>query len=55
MTSEKKLAEDHWLFIEKLLATIETKHPTYHTTETLKYLYMQAIIHGYKHGISEAE
>jgi hypothetical protein len=43
-------AEAHWEFIEKLLDTCTTETVT---KETLKFLYIEAMVHGYKHAIQE--
>lgn len=45
MTDEKKLAEDHWAWLEPLLAP----HYDPETLATMKYLYITGIIHGWKH------
>ena len=46
MSEFRKQAEDHWNFIEGII-TIFLK--------LAKWLYIQGMIHGYKHGKKEAE
>ena len=47
MTSDfRSEAEAHWQFIEKLLDTCTSETVT---KETLHFLYVEAMIHGYKH------
>ena len=49
MTDIKKLAELHWEWLEPLLSPhFDTK-----TLTTMKYLYITAMIHGYKHRAGE--
>jgi hypothetical protein len=46
--SFRKEAEEHWQFIDELLKTIEDDSGMV-PYETLRYLYIEAMIHGYKH------
>lgn len=52
----RKLAQDHWNFIEKLLEPkyIINDIPVFEKSK-LEYLYKEAIIHGFKHGEEEVE
>lgn len=44
----KELAEHHWRFIEGLLVCLKGKSKE--EIDLMKYLYIQAFIHGFKHG-----
>ena len=44
----KKLAEDHWGFIEKIISP-----DILVTIEYIEMIYKEAMIHGYKHGYSD--
>ena len=48
----KKLAEEHWEFIEGLLNALgKTEEELY----VIKYLYIESFCHGFKHSVEEKE
>ena len=49
----KKIAEDHWKFIDGVLKTMEDDSGTV-PWNTLRFLYTEAIVHGYKHCLEDA-
>jgi hypothetical protein len=51
-------AEKHWQFIEMMLKTYrgdreDTDEPQTVNMDCLHYLYVEAMIHGYKHALDE--
>ena len=48
---DKKLANDHWKYIEGVLAT---HNENYLVIEKIKFHYISALIHGFKHGVEYA-
>lgn len=44
----KKLAEEHWFFIEGLLVACG-KFDTEENLQAIKYLYIESFCHGWKH------
>lgn len=49
--SFKEQAEEHWKYTEGIIRRcIELDNET---LELMKYLYVQAMIHGHKHGVNE--
>lgn len=47
-------AEKHWQFIERLLKTYtEEENKTTVKMETCRFLYIEAMVHGYKHALTE--
>ena len=53
--SDRELAEKHWIFIEKLLKTYRGDKDAVEilesvSLETCHMLYVEALIHGIKHG-----
>jgi len=49
MKDVKKLAEAHWKWLEPLLKPYHNEE----TLATMKYLYITAMIHGWKHKVEE--
>ena len=52
ISPEKKLANDHWGYIESLL---EAHHVLNTTIELIEFHYKSAFIHGFKHGVESME
>lgn len=59
MTEIKQLAEEHWRFIEELLTAYRGSlelngiKPNTVSLECCHYLYVQAMVHGYKHALEQ--
>ena len=51
----RKLAEDHWKWIENLLEEFENPLATAEKSSKRAFLFIEAFIHGYKHGKADAE
>jgi hypothetical protein len=50
----RKVAEEHWQFIEMLLKTCtEEENKTTVRMESVHKLYVEAMVHGYKHAKGE--
>ena len=47
----KQLANEHWSYIESLLVTHKVDKQT---IDIVKFHYISAFIHGYKHGLEES-
>jgi hypothetical protein len=48
----REKAEKHWAFIEKLLTTYtEEENKKTVRIETCHFLYVEAMVHGYKHAL----
>jgi len=45
----KKLAEEHWDYVERLIELMIENE-----MELLKFHYVEAFIHGYKHGVEDS-
>lgn len=56
MSDIRQKAEEHWKFIENLLKA-HREHPEYPlltvNIETCHYLFIEAMVHGYKHKSEE--
>lgn len=52
MTDFREEAEKHWQFLEILLINPDTA-TTSIPLERVKYLYIEAMVHGYKHAVKE--
>ena len=59
MSDFKKMAEEHWKYTEGVikrshLAYIPPNNYTKMFLSLAKYLYIQAMVHGYKHGVQSS-
>ena len=51
----RKLVEEHWKFLEKVLATPPMSESAHFTLGFVGLIYKEAMIHGYKHGYEDAK
>lgn len=46
----KESVEGHWKYTEGIILRTLDMKPDERTLELMRYLYCQALVHGYKHG-----
>ena len=47
-----RLAEEHWRYMKGFILSLASVH---YSINTLEYVYKQAMIHGYKHGMEDCD